>query len=117
MKVSYTVTLNAAELKSLERILKEMAPSEALKQGSMKITQKSKLTSTLVKFKLKRTAKLEMEMEISEDYLDWYADSVERLAPLVRGLIPQVANLGEEVLKCGIRAPQDSAPITVSDNE
>jgi hypothetical protein len=117
MKVSYVVTLNAQELKSVARIMKEIAPTEALKQGTLKITQKSKLASTLVKFKLKRTAKLEMEMEVSEDYLAWYADSVERLAPLVRGLIPQMVNLGEEAKKCATRAPQDTAPITVTDDE
>lgn len=112
MKVSHVLTLNASELKSLERIIKELKQNEGLKQGEVKISQKSKLSSTMVRFKLKRTCKISMEMEISEAYLEWCADSVERMAPLMRGLIPQLVNLGEEAAKCGSRIPQDSLPVT-----
>lgn len=112
MKVSYAITLNAAELKAAERILKEINPAQGIKQGEIKISQKSMLTSTLVKMKLKRTCKITMEMEISEKYMEWYADSVERLAPLVRGLVPQLVNLGEEAAKCASRIPEDTPMVT-----
>ena len=112
MKVSYVVTMNANELKALGRIMTELAPGEAIKKGEIKITQRSKLSSTMVKFKVKRTVRIEMEVEISEDYLAWYADSVERLAPLIRGLIPQLINIGEEATKCAGRLPQDTDQVT-----
>jgi len=112
MKVSYVVTLNASELKSIKRVLAEIAPDEAITKGEIKITQRSKLSSMMVKAKLKRTARIEMEVEISEEYTEWYADTVERLAPLIRGLIPQLINIGEEATKCAGRLPQDTDQVT-----
>ena len=115
MKVSYVITVTATELRALERVIKEVkGVGTPLKQGEFKISQKSKLSSALLKFKLKRTARLEVSCVLSEEYALWVADTVERLAPLVRGLIPQLANLGEETVKCGKNIPTDTAVVTES---
>jgi len=34
------------------------------------------------------------------------------LAPLIRGLIPQLINIGEEATKCAGRLPQDTDQVT-----
>lgn len=110
MKITYSVKMSAQELKDLKRILNAADLASELPKGSFKMTKKSRLEVVAVRCKLKRTATCEIEMEISEEILSWMADSVERIAPLVRGLIPQVTNLKGEVLKCVMAAPQDSDP-------
>lgn len=107
MKISYVVSMTAQELKAVEAIMAEVKPSFKLQKGEMTFSQKSRLEYTLVKFKLKRTLKMEVSMEVSEEYLQWAADTVTRMAPLIRGLVPQFQNLQDEALKAVLAIPED----------